>query len=258
MQRQKIYKNSKLIRAGSEMKRLNMFRKLVFGLLILTMVLISGCTNSNEQAQKTNQSKIINLHAQQLILNDSEVEGVLGNAWQKVQSDEISVSSDNGTTVIDGNGNGVIYGTATVGEGIDVVYDEEPFHEIIWYDTSGGKGENYAKPVTIKNLVFSNIEEAEKYYTKDMAVYSQNSRYYHYKQNKIDIGDTGNIYTIEDLLTIKNNNVNIIIKLIFRKTNVISVIYFDTEKSNILNIETAIELAKRQDEKISRILEMIK
>jgi len=231
---------------GQIMERQNMFRKSMFGLLILTVVLTSGCLNSNEPAQKTqptDEPKVINLHAQQLILNDSEVKEVLGSSWKNVRTNMIGVTSDNGS----------------VGDGVSVVYDKEPFYEIIWYDISGGRGEDYAKPVTIETLVFTNSVEAKNSYSKHITYYSKNNRYYHYKQNKIDIGDTGDVYTIEDLLTVKDpNNVNIIIKLMFRKNNVMSIIYFDTEKSNVLNIETALKLAKKQEAKISNILSMIK
>lgn len=67
----------------------NMFRKSIFGFLILTMVLMSGCLNSNESIQKTQptitpasvpikENKIINLHAKQIILDDSEIEDLFG------------------------------------------------------------------------------------------------------------------------------------------------------------------------------------
>ncbi|OGH04293.1 MAG: hypothetical protein A2W22_02385 [Candidatus Levybacteria bacterium RBG_16_35_11] len=48
------------------------------------------------------------------------------------------------------------------------------------------------------------------------------------------------------------------IKEIFRKNNVISIIYFDTSKSNALNIDSAFNLSKKQEAKIDRFLEMIK
>lgn len=219
--------------------------KIIFVILTIIAALTSGCINSNEPTQKTqlkDEPKVINLNAQQIVLNDIEVKEILGYEWKNVQTNMIGVTSDNGR----------------VGDGVSVVYDKEPFYEIIWYDISGGRGEDYAKPITVKILVFTNIVEAENYYSKDMLIYSQDSRYFHYKQNKIDIGDVGNIYTVEDLLTIKNpNNVDIVIKIIFRKNNVISIIYFDTEKSNVLNIETATELAKKQEAKIIRILDKI-
>lgn len=224
--------------------------KSIFGLLILMMVLISGCINSSETIQKNqtiNESKIINLDANQLILNDIEMKEVLGDKWKNVHYEEESY-----TESYDG-----FY--RVVGNGVIVVYDKEPFYDLIMYDMSGGFGRsNFMKPVTIKNVVFTNIEEAKKYYSKDDSIYSQNSNNYHFKHNKIDIGDEGNLYTIEDLHTIKNSEYeNIIIKLIFRKNNIVSIILLDTEKSNVLNIETSIELAKKQDEKISTILDII-
>jgi hypothetical protein len=220
--------------------------KSILGLLILIIVLVSGCVNPNEPSQKTqstDEPKVINLDAQQLILNDSEVEEVLGSDWKNTDTSMISIRSYNDT-----------------GDGIEAVYDKEPFNELIWYDSAPGTGQGeYAKPITIQTLVFTNSAMIKDYYSKQITIYSQNSQYYLFKQNKIDIGDTGDISTIEDLMTIKDpSNVNIIIKIIFIRNNVMSIIYFDTEKSNVLNIETAIELAKKQDAKISRILELIK
>ncbi|MDD5473764.1 MAG: hypothetical protein PHU34_06405 [Candidatus Methanoperedens sp.] len=229
----------------------------VIGLLVI----VSGCLNSNKSTQKIqpqyepigivatektypqDEHKIINLHAQQIILDDTEIKEVLGSSWKNVDSGGIGVWQDDGIDAA---------------EGVEVIYDEEPFYKIIFYDISGGRGENFAKPVTIKTLVFTDIERTKRFYSKDRAIDSQDSKYYHYKQNEIAIGDAGTIYTIEDLNTIKNNDVNLIIKLIFRKNNIVSIIYFDTEKSNVMTIENAMKLARKQDAKISRILDTIK
>ena len=56
-------------------------RTWLFGLLILTVILISGCINSNEPTQKTQQTdepKVINLNAKQIILDDNEIEDLFG------------------------------------------------------------------------------------------------------------------------------------------------------------------------------------
>ncbi|MFZ2412545.1 MAG: hypothetical protein WAW23_13315, partial [Candidatus Methanoperedens sp.] len=80
------------------MEMLNMFRKLIFGFLILTVVLTSGCVNSNEPNQKTQptEPKVINLHAKQIILDDGEINDLFGIILTKdenifPESDELSV-----------------------------------------------------------------------------------------------------------------------------------------------------------------------
>lgn len=81
--------------------------KYILGLLILIIVLVSGCLNSNESIQKTQptitptsaptkENKIINLNAKQIILDDSEIEDLFGVILAKNEnsiheSDELPV-----------------------------------------------------------------------------------------------------------------------------------------------------------------------
>ncbi len=63
------------------MEKRNKLIKSIFGLLVLTVVLTSGCLNSNEPIQKeqpTYEPKVINLHAKQIILDDDEIKDLFG------------------------------------------------------------------------------------------------------------------------------------------------------------------------------------
>ncbi len=69
--------------------------------------------------------------------------------------------------------------------------------------------------------------------------------------NKIDIGDAGELYSIVDTEDKKRIGASYII---FRKNNIIVLLVSTPD----IKIETFLELAKKQEAKISSILEMIK
>ncbi len=187
---------------------------LVIAVLSL-LVIISGCINSNETTQKTtNESKIINLDSQQLILTENEVRQILGTDWKKgYKNNSISVSKQN-------------------------------------YD----KGQFIGNVLTAV-YVYPNITEAKQNY--DIFEYYQNLGQLLNQGNDINIGDHGRIF-VEKVFTLDSTENEVSIKVMFRKNNIISIINIYRKEDDLLTIETAIELAKKQDAKISRILDMIK
>ncbi|MCK4798875.1 MAG: hypothetical protein KAT05_15975 [Spirochaetes bacterium] len=165
-------------------------------------------------------TKVINLHAQQIILNGIEIEQTIGVDWKNENKftnsfTKLEVSS-------------VIY----------LLY-RNPNIKI----TATGSDE-----INIRLLVSPSISEANNQYQSLNSKLQENGKII---RNKIDVGDTGELYSNIDA---DNKNVNGGLYLIFRKNNVIFV--FDSPPE--VNAETAFELAKKQEEKISRILEIIK
>lgn len=165
-------------------------------------------------------TKVINLHAQQIILNGTEIEQTIGVDWKNENKftnsfTKLEVSS-------------VIY----------LLY-RNPNIKI----TATGSDE-----INIRLLVSPSISEANNQYQSLNSKLQENGKII---RNKIDVGDTGELYSNIDA---DNKNVNGGLYLIFRKNNVIFV--FDSPPE--VNAETAFELAKKQEEKISKILEIIK
>lgn len=202
---------------------MNRFTKLLLGLLILTAVMISGCINSNKSNSPINEPQVINAYPEQLILNENEIKEVLGDEWEMVSNIGYSYSEDH------------------VG-GYEVL-DKKP------YSTKGKQltGESFISPIMIWILVFNETNAAKNYYSGHELFDMKD-----YKGNKINIGDAG-IYSIKIEPPPEPLN-KIITKITFRKNNVISIMYLDSEKSDLLNMDTAINFAKKQEAKISKIL----
>lgn len=205
------------------------FKKFLYLIIILLFVgLLSlsvfSLTFKSETSQKiTNQSKIINLNAQQFIINEKEVKEIIGEDWKIKDLIPIdnSFSIDNDFY----NGIGTIYSNNNSYERYSL-YDSN----IIIFS-----------PVYISILTFPNIKTAKEYYNSEISIkkYTENG-------NHINIGDNGYASTVND-----------IIKVIFIKNNVISIIYLTPNKNESLTVDQAFQLAKKQDEKLSRILEII-
>jgi hypothetical protein len=205
--------------------------KFVIGILII--VLVSGCVNPNEPSQKTqpiisptpiptDEAKIINLNAQQIILNDTEIKGILGaNLTRVEQYITPEINDDEGHVL----------------SGISVVYGN---HEYYLYENA-----------TIGLSVSPDLDDANKIY-QSMGLGLQNGTE-KIISNKIDIGDYGELYSVVET---KKGTTGLSVGesiIIFRKNNIIVVVMTKPD----INIETLFELAKKQDAKISRILEMI-
>lgn len=202
-------------------KFLYLIISLFVGLLVLS---VFSLTLKNETNQKTtNESKIINLKAEQFIINEKEVKEIIGNDW-KIND---SVYIDNSFS-FDNN----FY------NGIGTIYSNNNSYERYYLDDSNII---IFSPVYISILTFPNIKTAQEYYNSDISIkkYTENG-------NKVNIGDNGYASTVND-----------IIKVIFIKNNVISIIYLTPNKNELLNVDQAFQLAKKQDEKLSRILEII-
>ena len=185
---------------------------------------VFSLTLKNETNKKTaNESKIINLNTQQFIINEKEVQEIIGKDWKikDLFSIDNSFSIDNGSYT----GLGTIYRNNNSYERYSL-YDPN----IIIFD-----------PVYISILTFPNIKTAKEYYNSDISI-----KKYNENGNQINIGDNGYASTIDD-----------IIKVIFIKNNVISIIYITPNKNESLTVDQAFQLAKKQDEKLSRILEII-
>lgn len=232
-------RNQSMFGCGGTMKRLNMFRKLIFGFLILTVVLTSGCINSYEQSQKTQPIitptpiqtaevfyptptpiKIINLDPSQLILSDEEVNKVLGSGWNK--------KGENPST-----------------------FDFSNYHAKLF--SSFYMKDNNVASATIGIWRHPDNQQVLMKYRDIM---TGQMRFNNDKGNDIDIGDrvkwfeeSNELIDIVGKVYSKNKNVEVV----FTKSNIL----IDIE-TNTVGIEKAVELAKKQDEKISKILGMIK
>lgn len=200
--------------------------KTIFVILTIIAALTSGCINFNEPTQKTqlkDEPKVINLNAQQIILNDSEIKEALGFDWE------------NETRKIDG---------LTKEKDIIVLSDisltyRNPNRKI----TAAGIDE-----ITISLLVSPSIYAANNNYQFWNSKLQETGKVI---RNKIDVGDMGELYSIVDT---ENKNVNGGLYLIFKKNNIVFTFISPPE----VNVETAFELAKKQEEKIIRILDLIK
>ncbi|MFA4934349.1 MAG: hypothetical protein WC568_00795 [Candidatus Methanoperedens sp.] len=197
--------------------------KTIFVILTIIVAMTSGCLKSNELS---NEPKVINLYPEQVILNDGEIKEILGNEWERYSNL--------------GYGNGENY------QYVETVYDKKPYS---MKPKQLSRYESFMGPFAIFLLVFNNTNAAEEFYSDH-----ERSDMMDYKGNKINVGDIGSAYSIKtDEPTGK-----IITKITFRKNNIISIMYLDSERSESLNMDTAINLAKKQEEKISKALEMMK
>lgn len=220
-----------------------MFIKSIFGILILIVILISGCLNSNEPTQKTQQIitpttptitpvptptiKIIDLHAQQLVIDVNDIKEALGQDWKTSGGGfVIDVSKLNPKSIV------------------NPTYESEPLKR------NGGSIQYYAM---VQVVVFKTITEAKR-------------------ANEVgtNIGEANPSITNIGDYRVQTSDGNIIIK--FVRNNVVTYIWInrahwpgddgqeflsDTDKTEMLSIDKAINLAKKQDAKISKILDMI-
>lgn len=206
--------------------------KLKFIVGILIIVLVSGCVNSNEPAQKTQpiisptpiptkEVKIINIDAQQIVLDENDIKEVLGTDWK--------ASQDTSKTILQ----------LTPRSRVSRTYESELIQN--------SRGGSIQYEVTIEIMVYGSIDEANR----ETSVVTTGGE-------KINIGDHGGM-----------ESGNGIIDIYFVKNNVVSRISFtrgmnypdklsETEKTEMISIDKAYSLAKKQDAKISRILEVIK
>ena len=191
--------------------------------ILIAVVLISGCIDSSKSTQEIKEAKVINFSPQEIILSDIEIKDVLGNEWNVVA--DFSIIDD------------------SIGRGL--VYDN-PSRENGYVGWSTDGNESLFLPIYISLYIYPDVFEAKEIY-RYHDLFSKKI----YKGNELNITDTGSIY-------FWNKYQSTIIKEIFRKNNVISIIYFDTSKSNALNIDSAFNLSKKQEAKIDRFLEMIK
>ena len=190
--------------------------------ILIAVVLISGCIDSSKSTQEIKEAKVINFSPQEIILSDIEIKDVLGSEWNVVA--DFSIIDD------------------SIGRGL--VYDDSSRENgYVGWSTDGN--ESLFLPIYISLYIYPDVLEAKEIY-RYHELFSKKI----YKGNELNITDSGSIY-------FWNKYQSTIIKEIFRKNNVISIIYFDTSKSNALNIDTAFNLSKKQEAKIDRFLEMI-
>ena len=210
--------------------------KFAFGLSILIIVLISGCVNTNElitTSQPQNELKVINLSAQQIILNDKAIEETLGTGWEK-------------------EGKGMTFSSFTnkASSNYFIQYGKKIITK------SDGGHVNYSVEISLYTypVFISTTKENMKEISKTIEIDAI--------ENDINIGDVGKIFSVKNgviVMFIKNN---VISEIHFTRKEYTSnelIISGDTfnEESKV-DAEIALELAKQQDAKISRILEMIK
>lgn len=196
---------------------------------MIVVVLMSGCLNSNVPASNPT-IKNIDLDAKQLVLNDSDIKGILGNKWNNFDTPKQNTST---------------FSNVPTSSIIHVLYSIDPWN-LGWGGLTINTGEFIYEPVDISIRVYNNSSGAKEDYLK----LSNN----YYKGTNITIGDEGSIYTIKLEESFAQDEKSII-KSVFRKNNVISIIYLTTHKKydkNVsFNVDTAINLAKKQEAKIS-------
>lgn len=200
--------------------------KYVFVLSILfVVVLISGCLNSNSQNQKTQliaptpapTDKIINLHAQQIILDDNEIKELLGTDYMKINPKNQVIRNE------------------PKSKGLQILSS-------IRVDIGN---------VTIGLFVSPSKDVSDKAYQSLVLDLQKNIKVI---VNKIDIGNTtGELYSI-----VGSQNENTTAEpgtsyIIFNKNNIVVLVGSTPD----IQVETLIKLAKRQEAKIVRILEVI-
>lgn len=224
-------------------------KQIILIIVIVIASVLTGCISSDVQSSKaqpiitqtqpiitptpapTKEIKVINLDAKQLVLEDNEIKNILGKEWNNNVEWLPNLNTAKFSNVPTSSIIHVIYSIDPLGCGAGTINNE-----FIYY------------PVDISVRVYNDFIDAKK----DYHILSNN----YYIGNSINIGDEGIIYTI----TIDQLNQSII-KVVFRKNNVLSIIYLSSRErceNDSFNIDTAIKLAKKQDEKISKILEMIK
>ncbi len=213
--------------------------------LLLIIILISGCLkesslttipNINETSSREGL-EITDMSAQQLILGDNETRVMLGSDWKKAYQ-----GTDKNLAI---NASSEIF----------VTYEKEPVNE-----TRVGGDKSFFDSYL---LVFPDINETRKfylYYTSEIDREIMNKPEYSDKilnESELAVGDEGKIYSDED---------NIIV--IFRKNNVASNMVFHNglnyseqkiefgEKD--INSSTAIEIARIQEEKIKKDLDLMR
>jgi hypothetical protein len=189
--------------------------------MVSLAVIVSGCVNTSEPTQKTQpissptpiptkEVKIINIDAQQIVLDENDIKEVLGQDWKASGSRRDDPSCGGSRSCINRG------------------YESFPIY------------------ASIEVVVYGSIEEA-------------NSVQKSYGE-KINIGDIGGMSAQGGGIQIVFVRNNILCRFGFNKGFIIGA--SETEKAKIENaemisIEKAYDLAKRQDEKISRVLEMI-
>lgn len=225
-------------------------------LLFIAFILLAiGSANLLLSTSSTNEStvnlisepKAINLHAQELILNDNEIKGVLGYGWGKNRQ-SMDKEFDLNTT-----------------SQFFVRYEKElPITEterelFVKSYPDANKSDLFVNMnVNIFILISPTVDTArENYY---QIIYREDLK--NPKQIKFDLNieDMGKFYS-------ENASNGELIHIVFIKNNVIFFMEFtlisnrplsEPERSEMIDVETAVELAKKQDAKITRILEMIK
>lgn len=198
------------------MERLDMFKKSTFDLLIIFIVfLISGCINSNKEISEPQQT--INLHANQIILDDAEIKEVLGNDWE-MKDMLVDNSTKKGDFVLSSD---IIKG-----------YDNPNITSM----------KSFRNKIQITVYVSPNISSSDANYQLFLSKFPIE----YVVSKKFDIGDYGEIYTFVGLQEGLNGQT----VLVFKKNNIIISIYAIPE----INIDTVSRLANKQDEKIQGFL----
>lgn len=213
--------------------------KTIFVILIIIAAITSGCINSNELTQKTQPIitptpiqtvevsyptptpiKIINLDPSQLILSDVEVNKVLGSSWTK--------KGEHPSTFNFSNYYAKVYSSFYVKENNIATVQIG-----IWHHPDNQQVLMKYRDIVTGQMRFNNDRG------NDINI-GDRVKWFEQSNELIDI--VGKVYS-------RDKNVEVV----FTKSNIL----IDIETNNV-GIETAIELAKTQEEKILRILEMIK
>ncbi len=168
-------------------------------------------------------TKVINLHAQQIILDDTEIKETLGANLTRISQDIIAEKNDDKI--------------GHILSGISVVYGK---HEYYIFENA-----------SIGLFVSPDFDAANKIYQSLRLELQKGTE--KVISNKIDIGDYGELFSIVET---KKGTMGLSVGesfIIFRKNNIIVAMKSKPD----IKVETLFELARKQDAKISRILEMV-
>lgn len=198
------------------------------------LVIISGCINSNEPKE----IKIINLHAQQLIIDENDVKEVLGQDW-KISNKPTGCSTGRRTCdELDQ------FLQIKLKSNVSRTYESELIKK------SGDASIQYDAYIQV--LVFNSIDEAKRAYS-DMVYIIQPSDL----EESIGIGDYGGILTKDGYIYLSFVKNNVFSEIVISRTLLLPYDLSETEKTEMIGVDKAYNLAKKQEAKISKILDML-
>ncbi len=187
---------------------------------ILFIALISACINSN-------QSKITNLNAQEFILNQNEIKNILGQDWY------IDPNFGGGESIL----------LSTPKNRFSAVYRSQSIQKT-------GRASIYYQAF-IEISIFNNTQEVKNEF--------QYLKQFNFAgQTELNIGDQSALRTSNNYINIWFTRDNILCRIDILNQGYYLEDLSATEKNETLSLDKVLNLAKMQDDKLLRIIQMIR